>query len=453
MSGMLWTEDEVNLLKLNEGKDLDFLVIIFPYRNKTQISLKCMRENIKYKTKNNYWTDEEIDKLKECNGCFVDDIINLFDNKTRYSIKAKAKQSGVQLITCTSLWTKEEDEILYNNTLGKKTIKELKELIHWRSERAIQARVFKLGLTISDPNYIPIANTKKYRKETSKIYHYETKFGIILDKEKLINTYSPIQWWEWTYYKTPNGKTLKMMPLEIIQDNKSLIEITRYVIQNVIGYNTREKVLLLDFKTIQKYKIKFKQLFKGSLEETLNLIFPKYNIKGYELNNVPLSYWASKENCDIYMEYILKEKLNIYTKQNLRKYIIESFDYKTIRKMGYGILTYIIYAHKHYDSFYEWLNTLHPEWELKEEDFNEYIGFDGAVLCSREEITLYNKIKQDITPSIRAIGNNRKNKFNNETYNECYIPDFIIDGIDKPCIIEYFGLYKENPSDNQYLRT
>jgi hypothetical protein len=444
----LWTNEDVLLLQENNGKDLDILCKLITNHNRTQIIAKCKRENINYITRYNYWSDKEIELLKQCNNITLENIMNMFD-KSLKSIIYKANELGVNIIFRSNPWTFEEDEILKQYSQSISSFSELCNLFSYRTESSIRDRFYKLGLRISDPNYVPISNTKKYRKDSSKINRYK-KYGIMLDKDKLINTYDAIQWWKWFYHKTPNGKKLNNLPQEIYNDIDKLITIIKYVIENIIGLNTRDKLLELNVNLLNKYKINFKHNLIASIYGIINLTFPEYDIKPYELHNAPINYWKNKNNCDEYIEYILSDKICINRLNNLKVQLPSIFNFKNISFLKYTGLMMGISIYHYYESFYEWLNYLHPEYGLDKKDFNVFIALDGKTkLESMEEKLVFDCIYNDLRViNIKKI--THKSKLFNEKENEYYIPDFRITKIEKiklnkPVVIEYYGMYLDKP--------
>jgi hypothetical protein len=222
--------------------------------------------------------------------------------------------------------------------------------------------------------------------------------------------------------------------------------------------DTREKLLTLDLYKLQDYKINYKHTFRSSTYGILSLLYSEYNIKPYELSRVPHNYWKNKDNANEYMEYFLNNIVNVKLLKNIKLELSSYFNKKYMEDVGCYLL-YCLYYYKHYNSFFEWLNYLHSEWNLDEKYFNNYIGFDNTKLNSGEEVILYNFLKKDVGLNIKATGTKRKSKYKyyNEIYNEYYIPDFLLKLNDKTHIIEYFGMWQESPISkifiNYYYKT
>jgi len=449
MCSKKWTEEEINLLKKNEGQNIDYLCELFPYRTKDSIINKCKRDKIKFGTKYNYFSDKDIEILFNNQNKTIKELQKLLSDKNMYSIYAQAKKHNIKIADGNNKWSYEEEEILRRNSGGLSTFEEIKKLLPNRSLQAIRSRFSTLRLSIFNINKIPIVQTDDYSKNSSKIQRYRSKWGIVLNKNDLIDTYDIIQWWKWLYYGAPNGKKLKCIPLELINDN-NLIKLSKYIINNVLGYKSKGEILKIDSKTLIKYKIYFYKNFKICFCDYLNLVFPEYNFYPFELINVPLNYWKDVLNCDNYLEYILNNKLKFNINKD-KVYLSSIFNAKNLRELGLGTLIYILQTYNHYNNFYEWLNKLHPEWDIKIENFNKHISYDGVILDSNEEVSLYNYLNNELKLNITA--NKKKNKFYNKKNNENYLPDFYIKKLrnivlSKPFFIEYYGLFNiKNKSD------
>jgi len=452
-----WNSEQIEFIK-NNYNNMTYTEIGNLYNvSEGSVCLLCKKLDL---VKNNKWSNDEIEILKNNVDCTIEQLLVLLKNKTNISIYKKLKYLGINAKLINEVWSINEDKILIKASENCNSIEEIETLLPNRSIRAISNRFYKLGLKLKQVECLLITKLDGYGKGKSKLSNYRRKFGIILDKSLIIDTYDIIQWWKWTYYSTPNGKQLKCIPLELINLNNLNI-LLRYVITEIIGYKTREQILQLDFKTFSKYRISFHHFYKSSLIDYLNLIFPEYNIKPFELKNVPLGYWQDVNNCDEYMEYVLKNYFHVNEMRNIKQQIPSFFTFKNIRLLGYSKLACCITENKQYSSFYEWLNKLHPEWNLTSDDFKEHIAFDGSKLNSNEEVLIYTFMKKYFNLNIKAIGLNKsKYKFHNIISNENYIPDFFIKHNDKIIIIEYFGLFDDNCKDlnnsmfkNYYYKT
>jgi hypothetical protein len=350
-------------------------------------------------------------------------------------------------------WSKEDEYILKANQNGVMTIDEVAELFPERTKKAVKARIALLKLRYSDPNKRNITKSGSYSTFSSIVQRYKSKYGIILDCNKGIHTYDAIQWWEWFYNFTPNGKKLSRLPIEIYENENNLLKIIKYVLTQKLNYRKREDFLDLKICILQEYKIDFKHRLKFTIVELLNKVFPEYNFKAFEFKNVPLGYWKDKNNCDEYMKHIIEEQICTNQFLDIKREIPMFFTYKNIRNSGYGILGYCIFTYKHYESFYQWLNYLYPQWNLSPEDFKEIYGFDGTRLNSREESLVYDTMKRDLKLNVTSTGLKKEFRFLDAETNDTYIPDFIIDYNGKKIIVEYFGLYRENYGKSIIMKT
>lgn len=350
-------------------------------------------------------------------------------------------------------WSDEEDNILRKFAFGKGNIVDMMDELNDRTDSSIRNRMYILGLKFSQEDYEVIGRTKKYRKEHSNIYRYQRDYGIVLDNNLLFNSYNEIDWWKFTYYNTPNGSKLKMLPLEICNDIEKLSNIIRYVITYEMKFDTRDKLIKLKTDDLKQYKIYYKHSCYNTVYSIIKDIFYVYDIKPFELQNSPINYWKDINNCDDFMKYFIENELqfndnNIHLNLNNLSSIFTS---QNLRDMNYNGLVYCIFTYNHYKSFYEWVNKLYPSWKLKEDNFNQFISKDGYYFDSNEEKIVYEFIKYNLNIDIKVVNKNKNFKFYNETYNENYIPDYIIKLHDKDIIIEYFGLYCNN-SKNEFIK-
>lgn len=452
MGYAIWTDEELELLKNKCHRlTLSELCELIPTRSESAILSKLRSLNLTFKRRYNYWTQDDVGTLLSLNGEDLGLVCQVLSDKDKSSIVRKVKELKLD-IKSNNFYTKEEDEILYKNGNGVATIEEIQTLLPHRTEKSIKSRLFNLGLWLGDPNYKAISNTKEYRKNKSIEYRYKTKFGILLDEDELMHTYSPIQWWKWLYYGTPNGAKISSLPQEIYNNEENLHQIIRYVFDNVLNYKTRSDFCKTSFSLLKKYKIGFKHHIKNvTLCDLINKLYPNLNLKYFEMLNVPLGYWDKIENCDDYMRHFVENEIKPSQLLDIKMELPKYFIYRNVRESGYGILAYCITEKKHYHNFYEWLRKLYPEWELNISDFNSHVACDGTVLLSKEEMILYEFIKNKLNISIKYITlKNSKYKFRNGSHK--YIPDFVIENQDKPVIIEYFGLFRKKYGNSEILK-
>ena len=165
-----------------------------------------------------------------------------------------------------------------------------------------------------------------------------------------------------------------------------------------------------------------------------------------------IGYWNSKDNCDLELKRYVKSLFDqeLINEVNFKNSLAKFFNAKWLYLNGY---TYLVNAnYKNYNTavFYDWLNELYPEWDLKPSDFKLFIGIDGkSILDSAEEKFVFDYIYQDFfINSIKSIGTKRNKKYMFIDEDRKYYPDFVIEYyngklLNKPIIIEYYGLYND----------
>jgi hypothetical protein len=270
----------------------------------------------------------------------------------------------------------------------------------------------------------------------SNIRKYKSKHNIILDFNKMFDTYTPLEW-----YKYFIQGQIPKIPYEITRNEENRKEIIKHVICNVLNKKSRNQIITITDNDFKKYRIYYLKKNRN-ICDLLNEIFPKYNFKEWEFAIVPSGFWKNKNNADDYLRWFVNNKLTM-NEINIKVDIPKVFSVDALRKIGEHKLNAIIHSFKHYDNYFEWISKVFPDWDLKESDFNSYFSFDGIEFRSREECILYEFIKRNLGLSIISTGNKRKgNKYFNEIQNESYYPDFLIKNKEKPIIIEYFGMLR-----------
>jgi hypothetical protein len=194
--------------------------------------------------------------------------------------------------------------------------------------------------------------------------------------------------------------------------------------------------------------------FKGSVE-----LFEWYcKKKGFEFSihkrkYKPNGYWNSKENFEIqfkmYIESLLENNLIDNYQVDLPAYLKKSFIDTTEFKM----LVVANNKQNYYKSLIDCANTLYPHFNLDIENIIP-IGCDGVtILNSYQEKKVFDYIYDKMKiRNIKAIGISKGNNFYNDEFKEKYYPDFeILSLLDKPIIIEYYGLYDLRKSPNEMV--
>lgn len=475
----IWTEEEVNFLKDNYY-NLPYNDLISTLnRSLKSIQMKASKLKLKRNknviVKSNSWTNEETNILLSCTNMYIDDIVNLFPNRKREYILIKCNQFNIKYEPNKKQkhWTDEELNILMNNYQNK-TVKDISKILISRNLQAIRRKCSELDLNI---NKIKLHYGEKsffvckmchiekdYNENFSKnslvckeccnkqtnINKYKNKYDITLDFNLMFNTYSPEEWYDFYYHKN-----MEMFPEKIINNFESICKIFKHVINNCLGLYSKSELLTISREMLKKYKIVY-ILYKYNLKlyELFNIIFPEYDIKAWELLcGVPCKFWDNKDNVDMYLKWFIKTKLQINTESELIENL-KVFSVSGLRNIENHKLNNILFKTNFYESYYEWLSSAYPNIKFNKNDFIVPISFDGKKLDSIEELKIYEFIKKTFNLNICPTQRNSKYKFFNKLYNENYIPDFIINHNRniKNIIIEYFGLWKENPKGEIYIK-
>lgn len=282
-----------------------------------------------------------------------------------------------------------------------------------------------------------------YKNNFGNADAYFKKYRIELDCYKGIRTYGVIQWYKWTISDTPNGKRLVNIPSELI--NKEDLKILfKYVLEQIIGFKTRDDLLKLTQILLFKHKISFSRtdFILGSPLAILNIAYPEHDIKGFELIHAPKNYWRIKSNFDEAVIYYYKE-----LKQKTGKYIISNFD---IRNNSVGFHNIIRYTSDFYDT--KDLAIVIQELTKEKVDILSSINNEGIKFDSIEERVVFDYIKNDlgISDIEKFLEKKHKRKFINNDGGR-FIPDFIIERKDKIILIEYYGMYNENNTNKIFV--
>ena len=336
-------------------------------------------------------------------------------------------------------WTIKEDNILKNNYLL--SIKALCYILPDRTFSSIKNRIFNLGLGkneewINDEiqKLISLCNNSKTYEEISEFFPNRTLNAIKTQCSKLnLCNLVITKFQKWTekdikILKQCNGKTIneiyeifnhkiketaiiyKCKQLNIKTIDKNLWTKEEINILKKYCNDGLDKLLIMlpnrtsdgIFQICQRLNIKIKRFHLWTKEET-DLLFK--NCNGQQINTID-------ELHKLFPQYSRKQVLKKCQIENLMQYIIGT---------------------------------------------NIHIGCDNKTkLDSYQEKILFDYIYTNFKKiNIKAIGLNRNNKFYNEKYNENYIPDFLISKYNKnklikPIIIEYYGMYSENPSNQLF---
>lgn len=422
----IWTKDEINILENNQDKTISQLIKLLPNRSYRSIYYKINKEGYKFNTTIRNKTQQKeyaINMSKRVHykkkgiildpdkGCNTYNIIEWYN----FIIEGKIKEFPQQVIN------KESTIILFKhvieNILGIKSREEIK------------------NLTVND-----------FHK--NKLY-FKT-FNMPTELYKVINFIYPeydIKPWE-----------IKMTGINVFRNEDNIFLAMRWFFEQT-GF-TKEQILNINQfidcsveELFSKYGLSC-LITKSYFNGYQNLFIWYFNKIGdtltfHDFAKKTNGYWKIKSNADyqmeLYLKYLFENNLIINIKLDLPRY----FSYGYLYQSDFKMLCVCIKKHKHYNNFYEWLNTLHPEYQIQESDFNVFIGCDGVTKClSFEEKGVFDYIYRYLNiKTIKSFGLKRDKMFFNYDYNEQYVPDFKIENInndlllDKPLVIEYYGLY------------
>jgi len=385
--------------------------------NKSRSSISNLTKKFGLKKYNDIveWTNEEVKILKENYSLmYGKDICNLLPSKTYVQIIYKAKY--LKLNHDKSIRFKYDRIEIINNNQCTICGKEISNLY------------FKHQLCKECYNKIVILNM------------YKRKYNIILDINKMFDSYSLIQWYRWKLLDTtPNGKHIKIIPIEI-NTLENIKIICKYVIEDILQLKTRTQKLQLTQSTMIKYKISYTKSFGiySNPYNLLTLVFPELNIQPWEMPSTPDAFWLSYDNFLLSVKFYVYDILNEDMRNNIEAYfsskcIIELFPKLFLQKFRY---------HKE-KTWKEILNDIGIYYDTNK---NLKSTYDGEILKSMEEVKIYNFIHKKLNiNTLKVIKGKYIFKCNNGI-DKRYIPDFYITEINdiklnKPCIIEYYGLF------------
>lgn len=153
-----WTDDEIEILKLNYGKisNKDIYILLNKNRSNSEIRRKAISLGL---SNNKEWSDDEINILKENYSCIsCEEIMKMLPNRTMESIRGQARKLNLKSFYYLSRrYTEEENEYLKENFL-QYTNAELAQHLN-RTESAIAQHlcVLKLYRPIDKKGYDSIA--------------------------------------------------------------------------------------------------------------------------------------------------------------------------------------------------------------------------------------------------------------------------------------------------------
>lgn len=399
-----WTKEEIEFLKNNcEGKTYLELAELMPNRTRNAIEYKCrdldLNELIQY-GHYEHWTKKEMDIilhnypnstnkyiqtllpdrtsqsiLNQANrmGVFKNTIIawdsldveilkNLYNRQTKdvnkiyillnkkytkEEIKRKIKELFPKIksdlpIKKESLykhWSESEVSLLKANE--GKHIDEISKLIPNRSTKAVISKLDKMGIKFTRRKVVNLS------KNDMSILNYYKRKGIYLDTEKFLDTYSVYEWHEMMLQNK-----IKTMPHKLYtEENKKLL--LKYVIEELLGYKTRDEVKNINLKQLSEYKIHLSTYPCNSLYELINYVYPNYNLHPWEFSMTGITCFRDKENIVKAIDWMLEEsKLDYDDILNIHNHIDCSVEDLFAK---YGLSTLITNAHFNgYHNLFDW---------------------------------------------------------------------------------------------------
>jgi hypothetical protein len=413
MGGKRWTSSEILFLKENYSHLTN--EEISKVLNKSVKSVELKAHRLELKKESFYWSNKDVEVLRKNQDKTIQEIHKLIPHKTKATIRTKMINMGLS-------YKLESDSI--SEFAEKVCIKcgEIKSLKDFKKRGKNKGNVCKK----CDNKYSVI---KEYKKH-----------GIVLEIDRLYDTYTPIEWYE--FYRKG---VITQLPKNAF-DKKKIIQIIRYVLEKYNNVKSRKDVLNIKHDDIKSNKIySLSRKLGNHLSEILIKTFPEYNLSIYDFNELPNNYLNNKKNLDDYMRYYINKvkcEFNL-TDEDLIRNVRYYVNQKMIRFMSCSSLAHRLYDF--YNSYYEWINELYPEWNLKPEDFNTHISKNNLICNSLEEKRVCDFLFDNFNLNIKTTFSNKNSfKFYNKKLDESYIPDFIIEDFDKPIIIEYYGLFKAN---------
>ncbi len=284
-------------------------------------------------------------------------------------------------------------------------------------------------------------------RKKNTIRRYKRDYGIILDINSMFDSYDILQWYKWTTIdKTPNGKTLKTLPKSLITKENIAI-IGRYVINNILEFNTRDEILNLSFENMRANKIDFSDTkwISSSPYNLVSIAFPELNIKGFEMNYTPSNYWSKRDNFLEGLKYYYVKMKVKFPNLNVSHYFTKNSLLANFRPL--------LVAKGNYYKDARWEDLL-KELNIREKFMSDKYSYDEIKFSSIEEKNLYEFVHKHLNlRDFTFIGNNRSDNFTYyDSFNGVrYFPDFYLKKDNKIYIIEYFGMWKEKSSNEVFI--
>jgi len=344
----------------------------------------------------NSWTKYQDDILIENYYTTPMDELMIKLNRTECAITKRARDHfGMK---ATRYWNTKDEQFLIKN-INKMTYDELIHTLN-RTLSAIRKKATKLNLCKTEK----LPDQFRYNDYSECLEEYKS----ILDGELFgFKRFCNKEW------------CIDLFKYSIGRLN---IKIDHEFIYNIMFSNFMKSIHLNSI-IITRYRSYF---------EFITACYPELNLKQYEFSNLHVDngYWDNLENCYEALDYYSNKHISAGKFKNIN----EMF---ALNKEQLGALTsktmLTVYG----------LGILWSYCETRGIDMDSLLFHEGIRFDSREEKSVYIFIRSYELSVVK----NHTTKFINDRYACGYIPDFIINNT----IIEYYGMYKENPYNDIFL--
>lgn len=388
-----WTEEEIQFLKDNcEGRTYIELAELMPNRTRGAIEYRCQDLGLNHAMKDgrrrNIWNKYEIEFLKDNHGIVELKDIGKHLGRDLSEVQYQITKLG---INCQKIWSEEEIQILTRN--------------------------------VDSSNISGLESLLNFQKTPSQIYKKLSLLGLSALKTTE-HKYSNLAEVFFAYKEILCGKQMKFG--KSYRKEFDIILFKYYLYKNNIRLN-RDYILNMRFgKVFQDAKLKnmIKSNWK-SYYDFISCCFPKYKLKEYEFINLQVKdkFWHDDYNCidnikngikQLKRDNLIQEDAQILELDTNTTY--KYFGRTMFAIRGIGILTHCL--------------------DILKIDYNDELFFDNTRFDSKEELSVYKFIKNELSQNIKKY---KRSKMFNAKHSESYIPDFII--CESDILIEYFGLY------------
>ena len=257
-------------------------------------------------------------------------------------------------------WTVDEINILKNNQ--DKTLCELDGLLKNRNKNAIYKYLIKNKISFK----------KEIRDKTKAIdYNYKNAIynnykrkGIILDRNKLWDTYDIIEWYNFVLTNKIN-----QIPDKIINTDSSK-KLFKYFIEDILLMKTKKCLRNLTKKHFMDNKLWFKTYdFPDDVCSVINILYPEYDFKPWQLKMTGIKYFKKEENIIYAIEWLLdNNNLDIHKVKSINNYIDNSVE-QLFSNNGLSCLITTSYFNGYQNLFVWYYNKIGCDLSLH--DFNK----------------------------------------------------------------------------------